>query len=88
MQNQMWVKLGGDGSEVRIFSPIEAADYCGGADRAVSVQTIARWRRTGWLRYLGPIGRGFYYTKDALDECLELRGYESRIQKETHDNRR
>tara|TARA_Y100000310_G_scaffold20235_1_gene19737 strand:- start:251 stop:505 length:255 start_codon:yes stop_codon:yes gene_type:complete len=76
MQNQIWISL--NGTEVRIYSPQEAADYCGGPDGAVSVGTINRWRNTGWLRSL-PFGRGYYYTLDALNECLRLRKLGNRI---------
>ena len=76
MQNQIWIRL--NDTSVRLYSPQEAADYCGGSGGAVSVGTINRWRRTGWLRSL-PFGRGNYYTRDALDECLELRKLGNRI---------
>ena len=79
MQNQIWIRL--NGTEVRLYSSQEAADYCGGQGGAVSVQTINRWRRTGYLRHL-PFGRGHYYTKDALDECLNLRNLGNRITSE------
>jgi len=83
LQHQIWIRL--NDAEIRIYSPQEAADYCGGRDGAVSVQTINRWRRAGYLRFL-PFGRGNYYTKDALDECLELRSLESRIHEESNGN--
>ena len=83
MQNQIWITL--QDTEVRLYSPQEAADYCGGPDGAVSVQTINRWRNTGWLRAL-PFGRGYYYTLDALNECLNLRNLESRIHEENNGN--
>jgi hypothetical protein len=84
MQNQIWIKLNDDA--VRLYSPQEAADYCGGPLGAVSVQTVNRWRKTGWLRSI-PIGRGYVYTKEALDECLGLRGYSTRITgEETNGN--
>ena len=70
-----------DGVKVRLYSPLEAADYCGGPLGAVSAQTVSRWRKTGWLRSI-PIGRGYVYTKEALDECLGLRGYSTRITEE------
>ena len=75
-----------DGVQVRLYSSLEAADYCGGPLGAVSVQTINRWRKTGCLRSI-PIGRGYVYTKDALDECLRDRGYSTRItEEETNGN--
>ena len=83
MQNQIWIRL--NDTEVRLYSPQEAADYCGGPDGAVSVQTINRWRRTGYLRNL-PFGRGYYYTRDALDECLQLRNLGNRIAIEEESN--
>ena len=76
MQNQIWIRL--NDTSVRLYSPQEAADYCGGPDGAVSVGTITRWCNTGWLRSL-PFGRGYYYTKDSLDECLELLNIGNRI---------
>ena len=74
-----------DGVQVRLYSSLEAADYCGGPWGAVSVQTVSRWRRTDKLRSI-PIGRGYVYTKQALDECLRLRGYSTRITKEEETN--
>jgi len=79
LQNQKWISAGG--IEVRLYSPDEAADYCGGPDNRVSVQTVNRWRRTGWLRSLD-FGRGYLYTKEGLDECLQLRGLKNRITQE------
>ena len=79
MQNQIWIRV--RDTDVRLYSPQEAADYCGGPLGAVSVQTVNRWRKTGWLRSV-PIGRGHLYTKEALDECLGLRGYSTRITEE------
>jgi len=74
------------GEQVRLYSSLEAADYCGGPLGAVSVQTVNRWRKTGCLRSI-PIGRGYVYTKEALDECLGLRGYTTRItEEETNGN--
>ena len=85
MQNQVWIKVDCPGCKtpqhVRLYSPVEAADYCGGPDGAVSPQTIHRWRSWGWLRSL-PLGRGNLYTKNALDECLVLRGLQNRIHEE------
>ena len=75
-----------NGTKVRLYSSLEAADYCGGPDGAVSVQTVNRWRKTDHLRSI-PIGRGFVYTKEALDECLGKRGYTTRItEEETNGN--
>ena len=82
MQNQIWIRL--NDTSVRLYSPQEAADYCGGPDGAVSVGTINRWRNWGWLRSL-PFGRGYYYTLDSLNECLRLRNLESRIHEENSD---
>ncbi len=84
MQNQTWIKV--HDTEVRLYSPQEAADYCGGPLGAVSVGTVNRWRKTGWLRSI-TIGRGYVYLKEALDECLALRGYSTRItEEETNGN--
>jgi hypothetical protein len=79
-----YIKVAGE--QVRLYSPIEAADYCGGPLGAVSTQTVNRWRKTGWLRSI-PIGRGYVYTKEALDECLGLRGYSTRITEEGTNGR-
>jgi excisionase family DNA binding protein len=54
---------------MQLYGPDEAAFYLG-----VSYQTLNRWRRQGWIR-CSKIGRGYYYQRDALDECLDLRGY-------------
>ena len=70
-----------DGKRLRIYTPLEAANYCGGPEGAVSVGTISYWRRTGWLRSI-PVGRGHLYLKEYLDECLELKGYSNRITEE------
>ena len=74
------------GEQVRLYSPLEAADYCGGPLGAVSVQTVNRWRRTDNLRSI-PIGRGYVYTKEALDECLRRLGYTTRITEEGTNGR-
>ena len=65
-------------TKVRLYSLEEAANYCGGPTNAVHVQTVIRWRETGWLRSI-QVGRNHVYTKEALDECLSLRGYSIRI---------
>ena len=87
-KNQVWIKVDCPKCKttplhIRLYSPLEAADYCGGDEDAgaVSVQTINRWRQTGWLRSLA-LGRGNFYTKDALDECLTLRELQNRIHEE------
>ena len=83
--NPSFIKVSGE--QVRLYSPFEAADYCGGPDGAVSVQTINRWRKANCLRSI-PIGRGYVYTKEALDECLRDRGYSTRItEEETNGNK-
>lgn len=65
---------------IRLFSPIEAADYLGGPGGAISVQTLNRWRATGWIRALQiGSGSGYVYTMEALNECLRLRNLEGRI---------
>ena len=66
-----------DGRAVRLFNVREAADYCGGKDGSVHVNTIRRWRDDGWLRpiWVGGIGRQHcLYTREALDECLTSKG--------------
>ena len=75
------------GEEVRLYSPYEAADYCGGPDGSVSVWTINKWRKEGWLRHIKVNARSFMYTKEALDECMVLKGYSNRIiKKEGEEN--
>ena len=68
-----------EGTDVRLYSVREAADYCGGPEGSVSKWTINRWRNDGYLRYLKVHPRGFMYTKEMLDECLSLKGYSNRI---------
>ena len=71
--------------KVRLYNKFEAAEYCGGADGSVHTSTIDRWRYEGYLRYVwvGGLKRKQYlYTKDALDECLTLKGYTNRIESE------
>ena len=84
-QNQKWIRANGKDKEgkewlveVRLYSSLEAADYCGGPDNRVSTQTINRWRELHWLRSI-PIGRGHLYTKESLDQCLKARKLENRI---------
>jgi len=76
------------GQNVRLYNVREAADYCGGREGSVHVNTIRRWRDEGWLRYVWAGGierRRYFYTKDALDECLTLKGYNNRIERENED---
>ena len=78
-----------DGRAVRLFNVREAADYCGGKDGSVHVNTIRRWRDDGWLRpiWVGGIGRQHcLYTREALDECLTLKGYANRIEERESSN--
>ena len=68
-----------------LFNAREAADYCGGKEGSVHVNTIRRWRAEGWLRYIWAGGverKHYFYTKEALDECLTLKGYSNRIESE------
>jgi hypothetical protein len=70
---------------VDLFNAREAADYCGGKEGSVHINTISRWRDDGWLRYVWAGGvkrKRYFYTKDALDECLTLKGYANRIERE------
>ena len=53
--------------KVALYQPLDAQAYLG-----CSANTLARWRREGWLEGTA-VGRGFVYTKDALDECRKLR---------------
>ena len=54
----------------QLYGPDEAAIYLG-----VSEQTLNRWRRQGWIR-CSKVGRGYYYQRQDLDQCLKLRGYD------------
>jgi hypothetical protein len=54
----------------QLYGPGEAALYMG-----VSEQTLNRWRRQGWI-LCSRVGRGFYYQRQDLDQCLTLRGYD------------
>jgi len=81
--SETWLKFEVTGDEthpykVRLYRPIEAADYLGGPQGAISQSTLNRWRKDGWLRAIS-VGSGWLYTKEAMDECLRLRGLENRI---------
>ena len=54
----------------KLHGPEEATRYLG-----VSEQTLNRWRRQGWIKS-SKVGRGYYYQREHLDECLQLRGYD------------
>jgi DNA-binding transcriptional MerR regulator len=58
---------------VPLYQPMDAQVYCN-----VSAQSINRWRREGWLKPAAAVGRGYVYTKQALDECLHTLGYDRR----------
>ena len=73
--SQIWI----NGEWVRLYSAREAADYCGGPEGSVHIATIRRWRETGWLRKIELNPKSYMYTKEMLDECLELKGYKNRI---------
>lgn len=77
MHGEKWIKVGGH--KVRLYSSLEAANYCGGPDNSVSIQTINLWRTQGWFSDFLEIGRGYYYRKEWLDQCLEDRGLQNRI---------
>ena len=68
-------------TKVRLYSLEEAANYCGGPTNAVHVQTVIRWRETGWLRSI-KVGHSHIYTKELLDEGLRNRQYPERITEE------
>ena len=62
---------GRDGG-VDLYSPLEAQEYLG-----ISVGTLGRWRREGWL--VGSlVGRGYLYTREQLDDCLIAQGHDRR----------
>jgi predicted site-specific integrase-resolvase len=54
-----------------LYQPLDAQNYCG-----VSAQTLAKWRREGFLKPAAAVGRGYLYTKAALDECLSSLNYD------------
>ena len=58
-----------DGHEVKLYESLDAQVYLG-----VSATTLSRWRRDGWIASV-PLGRGFVYTQEALEECNELRRF-------------
>jgi hypothetical protein len=83
---ETWLSFKETGDEkhpykVRLYRLLEAADYLGGDQGAVSQTTVNRWRKDGWLRAIS-VGRGWLYTKEGLDDCLRLRGLENRITEE------
>lgn len=49
--------------QVDLYGPQDAARYLD-----ITQQTLNVWRRDGWIDAQA-VGRGFYYTKDALDEA-------------------
>ena len=63
-----------DGHEFSLYEKLDAQAYLGG----ISANTRARWRREGWLVASASIGRGYAYTKDALDECRLLKNLDAR----------
>ena len=65
-----------DGREVELYEPLDAQSYLGW----ISANTLARWRREGWLVASASLGRGYAYTKDALDECRLLKNLDVRNQ--------
>jgi hypothetical protein len=74
---------------VRLYNAREAADYCGGQSASVSIDTIRRWRWEGYIKpiWIGGINRQYcIYTKQALDECLTLKGYSNRIEESESSN--
>ena len=63
------------GEDVELLDPIDCVAYCG-----VTEHTLSRWRRRKWGGGDGVIqfGRGFVYTKVALDRAMELQGHDRR----------
>ena len=58
-----------DGSQVTLYTPAQAGYMLG----EVSTQTISEWRKKGDLKGL-LVGRGYYYTRPALEACAKVRG--------------
>mgnify|MGYP005837881063 CR=1 FL=1 len=54
-----------------LYQPLDAQNYCG-----VSAQTLSKWRREGYLKPAAAVGRGYLYTRIALDECLSALNYD------------
>jgi hypothetical protein len=52
-----------------LYQPLDAQAYCG-----VSAQTINKWRKEGWLKASAQSGRGYLYTKEALNDTLRMLG--------------
>lgn len=65
-----------DGKPVKLYTPLDAQDYCG-----ISDQTLNKWRREGWLQG-HPVGRGYLYTQQGLDDALRSRNY---VREDSHD---
>jgi predicted site-specific integrase-resolvase len=63
-----------DGHEFYLYEKLDAQAYLGG----ISANTLARWRREGWIMPHAVVGRGYVYTKEALDECRKLRNLDVR----------
>jgi len=62
-----------EGHEVVLYETLDAQHYL-----MCSANTLSRWRREGWINPTASIGRGYAYTKEALDECRKLRNLDSR----------
>ena len=72
------IKMTINGEKVQLFQPLDAMEYC-----QVSDATISRWRREGFLEGI-PVGRGFVYTQQQLDECLSIRNKDREDMEVTH----
>ena len=72
------IKMTINGEKVQLFQPLDAMEYF-----QVSDATISRWRREGFLEGI-PVGRGFVYTRQQLDECLSVRNKDREDMEVTH----
>ena len=61
------IKLLHGDTELALYEPLDAARYLD-----ITQQTLNVWRRSGFIRAT-PMGRGYVYTKDSLDETLHLK---------------
>ena len=90
MTAQSWFRgppcanCGHEPEAIRLYNSDEAADFLGGAGR-ISRGTVGVWRRSGWLRNLR-LGNGYWFSKDALNECLSLKNYTNRIQESEEED--
>jgi hypothetical protein len=69
-------------NQIELFDSEQAADICGGPNGAIAVQTLNRWRRHGWVQFVGPFGNSYFYTREQLNQGLRNKKLFNRIEGE------